>query len=203
MADGEPAEPQPGATTMTTYTVRNTKSGLDLGTFDAATPEEAIQAMLDDAGCTDEPSSSLVAEEVEADQAEPRTWRMDLDGAVDDMEATDWAAAKAEATEWAQDGDWAEELGQFEVVVRVVGFDKDGDEEERCYTVLVGTEPEEPECVRDEDEDLLDHDWEDAPGAVAGQNGKIRYIERCANCGVTRTTTENGSIEYRSAHDAE
>lgn len=56
-----------GETTMTTiktYAISNVSSGHSLGQYEAASPEEAIAAMLADAGCDEEPSEALVATEV-------------------------------------------------------------------------------------------------------------------------------------------
>ena len=49
------------------WNVYNQKSGLFLGCYEASSPEAAIREMMVDAGCQDEPSTDLVAVEVEAD----------------------------------------------------------------------------------------------------------------------------------------
>ncbi len=46
------------------YRVENRMSGFDAGFFAATSPEEAIAAMMDDAGCDDEPSPDWIATEV-------------------------------------------------------------------------------------------------------------------------------------------
>jgi len=53
---------------MTTYNIYNATSGQDLGEYDGETEDEAIRAMLADAGCTDEPSDDIVAEMVPYDE---------------------------------------------------------------------------------------------------------------------------------------
>lgn len=47
------------------YLIYNERSGVELGTYEGDSPEDAIQAMLDDAGCDDEPSADLRAIEVQ------------------------------------------------------------------------------------------------------------------------------------------
>ena len=49
---------------MKTYQISNSTSGQILGTYKGETPAAALQAMLDDAGCTDPPAADLVATEV-------------------------------------------------------------------------------------------------------------------------------------------
>jgi len=49
----------------THYTVINTRSGVTLGVYPGTTPDEAIRAMLDDAGERGEPSADLIAEPVD------------------------------------------------------------------------------------------------------------------------------------------
>lgn len=74
-------------TTTTRYIVENTRSGLCLGVYATATADEAIRAMLANAGCTDEPDADLVATEVptlvEAGAAGSEDWDY---GAVLDVE---------------------------------------------------------------------------------------------------------------------
>ena len=48
-------------TTTTAFRIQNTTSGADLGVYEGETADEAIRAMLADAGCKDEPSDDLVA----------------------------------------------------------------------------------------------------------------------------------------------
>ena len=47
------------------YRVEHRVSGFDAGFFAATSPEEAIAAMMDDAGVTDQPSPDWIATEVE------------------------------------------------------------------------------------------------------------------------------------------
>ena len=46
------------------YRIINTTSGADFGLFEGATPDEAIAAMMADAGCTEEPADCWQAIEV-------------------------------------------------------------------------------------------------------------------------------------------
>ena len=46
------------------YRVEHRVSGFNAGLFAATSPEEAIAAMMDDAGCDDEPSPDWIATEV-------------------------------------------------------------------------------------------------------------------------------------------
>ena len=48
-------------TTHKTYRIIQTRTATDLGCYEADSPEAAIAAMLDDAGCDDEPDEGLVA----------------------------------------------------------------------------------------------------------------------------------------------
>ncbi len=50
------------------YRVEHRVSGFDAGFFAATSPEEAIAAMMDDAGVTDQPSPNWIATEVEVVQ---------------------------------------------------------------------------------------------------------------------------------------
>ena len=84
---------------MTTYHIMNTISGQDLGRYQGETPEEAIRAMLADAGCTDEPDPALVAEVTYwvEDESSYGVW----------IEA---ASPEQAAQEYVDTGDWPEEV---------------------------------------------------------------------------------------------
>jgi hypothetical protein len=46
---------------MNSFRIENTVSGLDMGIYEGETEDSAIQAMLNDANASDDPSDDLVA----------------------------------------------------------------------------------------------------------------------------------------------
>lgn len=78
------------------YRVEHRMSGFDAGLFAATSPEEAIAAMMDDAGDTDEPSPDWIATEVELVQmiqARPYEDQGLVEYAGDPEELQEWVEA--------------------------------------------------------------------------------------------------------------
>ena len=75
------------------YRVEHRVSGFDAGFFAATSPEEAIAAMMDDAGDTDQPSPDWIATEVELVQMIQR-------GPWEDQGLVEYAGEPEELQEW-------------------------------------------------------------------------------------------------------
>lgn len=78
------------------YRVEHRVSGFDAGFFAATSPEEAIAAMMDDAGVTDQPSPDWIATEVELVQmiqARPYEEQGLVEYAGDPEELQEWVEA--------------------------------------------------------------------------------------------------------------
>jgi hypothetical protein len=75
------------------YRVEHRVSGFDAGLFAATSPEEAIAAMMDDAGVTDQPSPDWIATEVEVVQLIQR-------GPWEDQGLVEYAGEPEELQEW-------------------------------------------------------------------------------------------------------
>ena len=79
--------------TLRRYRVENRASGFDAGIWLALSPEEAIAAMMDDSGATDQPSPDWIATEVEVVQLIQR-------GPWEDQGLVEYAGEPEELQEW-------------------------------------------------------------------------------------------------------
>ena len=103
------------------------------------------------------------------------------------IEADSLADATIGAEEWIQGGDW-EGLSSY-VKATITPLDLDTDEEEGNIQVLVGEDPEPPECIEDED-----HDWQspyeilggcqENPGVWGMEGTQLKITQVCSRCGV-------------------
>lgn len=114
-------------------------------------------------------------------------------GASEVREAESLDDALSQAREWSADGDYDERVM---VTCYAVEIDDDGDPigDRVSAEVMAGPEPEEPECIGDED-----HDWqgeggcESNPGVWSLGGTAMRYDERCTRCGWRRITHTSGA----------
>ena len=131
----------------------------------------------------------------------------DEGGAQKTIEAATADEARAKAEVWLRDGTWDTTDGTAYVSANVWGpVDADGvpiedAPEEIDEWVEVAIEPDEPECVDDEE-----HDWQsprDVVGGIAenpgvwGKGAGVVIRSACVRCGCGRTVDTSGGRDRR------
>jgi len=119
------------------------------------------------------------------------TYTLRGEGSEIEIQAATLADARAQATAWAEEGDWDTSDGTVYEDVRILAPDGNG-ELEIIETVTVAIHQPEPRCSSNEG-----HDWQspveivggDArnPG-VWGNDGGVTISECCMRCGCRRHT---------------
>jgi hypothetical protein len=121
-----------------------------------------------------------------------------MDGVEEQMVAEDLCEAEDLAREWAQEGSWPEEEGRFYVTVTVEAMQDGKVLERRGFQVVVGSDPEPPECTHPEG-----HNWEsphevlgglnENPGVWQTRGTQVTHRHVCDRCGAYKVWTSEST----------
>jgi predicted nucleic-acid-binding Zn-ribbon protein len=106
-------------------------------------------------------------------------------GCMDFIEANSWDSALENAIKWVKDSDWGVDE-KFYIDAVLKSYENDILVKSEDFTVLVGSFPKEPDCIKEE-LDWKSPTWlggcKENPG-VFGLNGtQYRMVQVCKNCG--------------------